>query len=71
MNCITYALQQSGKFDQKTIDNIKVSSYSRYVSHKDLDKLGEQFNIAFKVVKHREDTDQMQDITPVRKSLEV
>ena len=51
MNCITYALQQSGKFDQKTIDNIKVNSYARYVSHKDFAKLGEQFNIAFKVVK--------------------
>ena len=38
MNCITYALQQSGKFEQKTIDNIKVNSYAIYVSHKDLDK---------------------------------
>ncbi len=37
MNCITYALQQSGKFDKKTIDNIKVNSYARYVLHKDLD----------------------------------
>ena len=63
MNCITYALQQSGKFDQKTIDNIKVTSYARYVSHKDLDKLGEQFHIAFKVVKYREDKNQMDDIT--------
>ena len=67
MTRITYAIQQSGKFDQKTIDNIKVNSYARYVSHKDLDKLGEQFNIAFKLVKYREDTDQMQDITRGKK----
>ena len=67
MNCITYALEQSGKFDQKTIDNIKVTSYARYVSQKDLDKLGEQFHIAFKVAKYREDTNQMQDITRGRK----
>ena len=67
MNCITYALQQSGKFDQKTIDNIKVSSYARYVSHKDLDKLGEQFNIAFKVVKPRDDNGKIDNITPGKK----
>ena len=67
MNCITYALQQSGKFDQKTIHNIKVSSYSRYVSHKDLAKLGEQFNIAFKVVKPRVDNGKIDNITPGKK----
>ena len=67
MNCITYALQQSGKFDQKTIDNIKVSSYARYVSHKDLDKLGNKWNIAFKLVKVRENKNQVDDITRGRK----
>ena len=67
MNCITYALQQSGKFDQKTIDNIKVNSYARYVSHKDLDKLGTQFNIAFKIVKPRDDKNQVDNITPGKK----
>ena len=51
MNCITYALQQYGKFDQKIIDNIKVNSFARYVSHKDSDKLDEQYHIAFKVIK--------------------
>ena len=67
MNCFTYALQQSGKFDQTTTYNIKVNLYQRYVSHKDLDKLGEQFNIAFKVVKPREDNDKIDDITPGKK----
>ena len=67
MNCITYALHQSGKFEEKTIDNIKVSSFSRYVSHKDLDKLGDNSNIAFKVIKLRSDTDKMQEITRGRK----
>ena len=32
-----------------------------------MDKLGEQFDIAFKVVKLRSDTEQMQDITRGRK----
>ena len=67
MNCVTYALQQSGKFDQKTIDNIKVESFIRYVSHKDLEKLCEQFHIAFKVVKMRSDNDKIEDITRGRK----
>ena len=67
MNCITYALQQSGKFDQKTIDNIEVNSFARYVSHKDLDKLGQQYNIAFKVIKIRSDNSKIDEITRGRK----
>ena len=48
-NCISLALKMSGKFEESTINNIKINSYSRYVSHKDLQKLGEKFNIIFKV----------------------
>ena len=54
VNCITWALKMSGKFSDSTINNIKINSYARYVSHKDLQELGEKFNIAFKVVKYRQ-----------------
>ena len=60
-NCITWALKMSGKFTESTINNIKIDSYARYVSHTDLQKLGEKFNIAFKVVKYREYTKQQRN----------
>ena len=67
VNCITYALKMSGKFDESIINNIKVNSYSRYVSHKDLQLLGEKYNIAFKVIKHRKDKNDWEDITRGKK----
>ena len=52
-NCLTWSLKMSGKFDDKTIENIKVDSYKRYISHNDLQKLGEDYHIGFKVKKYR------------------
>ena len=66
-NCITWALKMSGKLPESTINNIKINSYSRYVSYKDLQQLGENFNIAFKVVKYREDKNKWDDITRGKK----
>ena len=67
MNCITYALKMSGKFEDSTINNIKINSYSRYVSHKDLQLLGDKYNIAFKVSKIRNDNNKLNDITRGKK----
>ena len=57
VNCLTYALMMSGKFDDKFIDNFKLKCYTRYISHKALDKLGkeEDINIRFNVKKIRQD----------------
>ena len=69
MNCLTYALFMSGKFDNTVIENIKIDCYKRYIPHKDLDKLGRKYNIAFKVVKYREDKKQFDDITKGNKTI--
>ena len=66
-NCITWALKMSGKFSEAIINNIKINSYSRYVSRKDLHDLGVKFNIAFRVVKYREDNNEWNNITPNKK----
>ena len=67
VNCITWALKMSGKFSESTINNIKINSYARYVSHKDLQELGEKFNIAFKVVKYKQNVEKWDDITRGKK----
>ena len=52
MNSLTYALMMSCKFDNTVIDNFKIDCFTRYISHKQLDSLGQKYNIAFKVVKY-------------------
>ena len=66
-NCLTWALKMSGKFTESTLNNIKIASYRRYVPHSDLQKLGAKYNIAFKVVKYREDKNRWDNITPNKK----
>ena len=66
-NCITWALKMSGKFDDTTIENISRESYQRYVNHKELNELGEHFNIAFKVVKYEKSNNKFKDITGGKK----
>ena len=66
-NCITWALKMSCKFNETTIENIVSFSYHRYVSHKELQTLGDKFNIAFKVLKYRKDKNDWEDITRGKK----
>ena len=63
VNCLVYALIQSGKFDEKTINSMKTTCYNRYISRKELDKFGKMFNINFKVVKYRKDQNKWDNIT--------
>lgn len=51
-NCLIYALNMSGwQFGQMSMDNFKDLCYDRYVSMKDVDKLGKLANIKFNIVK--------------------
>ena len=67
VNCLTYALMMSGKFDKTTINNFKLKCFTRNISHKQLEELGEEFNISFKVVKYKEDKNKWDNITPNKK----
>ena len=68
-NCLTWALKMSDKFDKTTIENMRTESYKRYISHNDLQKLGEDYHIGFKVKKYRKDNDvyKWHDITNGKK----
>ncbi|MBR4316128.1 MAG: hypothetical protein IKP65_04065, partial [Alphaproteobacteria bacterium] len=51
-NCLIYALMMTGwQFGQMSMDNFKDLCYDRYVSMKDVDKLGKLANIKFDIVK--------------------
>ena len=51
-NCLIYALTLSGwDFGQMNMENFKDLCYDRYVSMKDVDKLGKLANIRFDIVK--------------------
>ena len=67
VNCLVYALKMSGEFSEKDILNMKLSCYTRYISHKALDEFGKEYHINFKVVKYREDKKQWDDITGGKK----
>ena len=67
VNCLTYALMMSGKFKNDIIDNFKIECFTRNISHKQPEELGEDFNISFKVVKYREDQNKFDDITRGKK----
>ena len=41
--------------------------FTRNISHKQLEELGNKFNISFKVVKYREDNGKFDNITPNKK----
>ena len=69
VNCLTYALMMSGKFNATTISNFKIDCFSRYVSHKQLEELGNSYNIAFKVVKYEQSDNKWHDITHGKKNV--
>ncbi len=51
INCLVYALKMSGLFDESEINHFKTICYDRYVHMSDVDKLGKEMNIKFKIIK--------------------
>ena len=67
VNCLTYALKMSGKFNDNIIDNFKIDCYTRYISQGQLNTLGNKYNIAFNVVKYDKSNNAFKDITKGKK----
>ena len=54
VNCLVYAMIQTGLFNENEIESMKTTCYTRYISKKQLEEFGEKYQISFKVVKYEE-----------------
>ena len=67
MNCLVYALSQSGKFDQVTIESMMCKCFDKYVSHKKLEEFGRMYDIKFLVSKWKQTDTRWINITNGKK----
>ena len=63
MNCLVYALSQSGKFDETTIQSMMCKCFDKYISHKKLEEFACYYNLKFIVSKWKESDERWINIT--------
>lgn len=66
-NCFVYAMRQSNLFSEAILDNMRTTCFTRYISKKQLQELGEMYNIKFNVIKYIPDKNKWDDITHGKK----
>ena len=54
MNCLVYALSQTGIFSEAEIQSMMCCCFSKYISHKQLDDFGRDYHIKFYVYKYQQ-----------------
>lgn len=67
LNCLVYALKMSGLFTEADVEYMKTICFDRYVHVSNVDKLGQQMNIKFNIVRCRADVHKFADITSKHK----
>ncbi len=67
MNCLVYALSQTGIFSETEIQSMMCRCFDKYISHKQLEDFGRKFGIKFVVNKWKESKNQWMNITNGKK----
>ena len=67
VNCLVYSMIQTNLFSEAVINSMKATCYTRYISQKQLNEFGEKYEIAFNVIKFRDDKNDWEDINHGRK----
>ena len=71
VNCLVYSMIQTNLFSEAVINSMKATCYTRYISQKQLNEFGEKYEIAFNVIKFRDDKNDWADISHGKNLLEV
>ena len=67
VNCLVYSMIQTNLFSEAVINSMKATCYTRYISQKQLNEFGEKYEIAFNVIKYRDDKNDWEDISHGKK----
>ena len=62
VNCLVYSMIQTNLFSEAVINSMKATCYTRYISQKQLNEFGEKYEIAFNVIKFRDDKNDWEDM---------